>query len=404
MKASDQNFFIDSFNRLADLVLGLDSSFALSAFALLALVLALALFVFFLRKQAITALHYVGWAVLLIIVGAIYLGQPDRSPPVAPGTQSLEAILQASRIELVRKDQALKEALAAVGELTQKAQEQQASIRIEKAFVAINAGNTLEAEAIFEEDVIQMERQARQAAAQQREFLAEAARAARHKGALARFRNTQDALADYRKATELEPDNPINWLYYGDLLLQSGQSNQAQKAYQEGWQQAQQVMVLNRKDPDLQRILSAFDDRIGDILQAQGDLDGALARYQQGLSIAEALSARDPANTDWQRDVSVSYDRIADILKAQGDLDGALARYQQGLGIRQALSARDPTNVLWRLDLVVSYVRMATIVPQDETRWLSQALAILRDLKQSGRLPPDREPWLKIIEGRLQVE
>jgi predicted negative regulator of RcsB-dependent stress response len=148
----------------------------------------------------------------------------------------------------------------------------------------------------------------------------------------------------------------------GDVLLAQGDSPGALAAYQASLAIAEGLAKREPAHTLWQRDLSVSHDRIGDVLLAQGDSPGALTAYQASLAIAEGLAKRDPANTQWQRDLSVSHDRIGNVLVAQGDGPGALAAYQAALTIAEGLAKRDPANTEWQRDLSVSHGRIGDVL------------------------------------------
>jgi tetratricopeptide (TPR) repeat protein len=295
------------------------------------------------------------------------------------------------------------------------------------ALAALGRGDTSAAEAEFER-VLEERGAAAESAAH------EAAEAARNIANLALLSDIDKAVRYYRRASELEPERAETWGLLGHACLTAGDTNAAQDALSRALRQAQKMgdirvemaamvglgdvatalgdladasghyiaamklaAALAARDPantQWQRDLSVSHERIGDVLVAQGDGAGALAAYRNSLTIAEALAARDPANTQWQRDLSVSHERIGDVLVAQGDGAGALAAYRKGLAIREALAARDPANAQWQVDVAVSCAKLGTLgqVGEDARRaYLRRGLAILRALKEAGRLAPAQD-------------
>lgn len=83
---------------------------------------------------------------------------------------------------------------------------------IDKALAMLAEGRTKEAEAIFQT-----------IAERKEEDIQEAAAAYRHLGALAFLNDTQKALAVYRRATALDPDNAVGWSQLGHLLRRVGE-------------------------------------------------------------------------------------------------------------------------------------------------------------------------------------
>ncbi len=274
---------------------------------------------------------------------------------------------------------------------------------LKAALAALAAGNTLLAEASFEQEV-EASRRLRLAAVE----LADGERrresdAARNVASLAVLRgDLSKAVRFFQNALDANPENLDAALQLGYAWISLGELTQASTVFTAAIQQARgsndpqmegcglngsgDVLVaqgdgagalaayqaglriregLAKRDPantQWQRDLIVSKTKIGDMLLAQGDGAGALATYQAGLTIAEGLAKRDPANTQWQRDLSVSQERIGNVLVAQGDGPGALAAYQAGLTIAEGLTKRDPANTEWQRDLFVSKVKIGNVL------------------------------------------
>jgi tetratricopeptide (TPR) repeat protein len=209
-----------------------------------------------------------------------------------------------------------------VDELTRKLAEASAVDRPPRgaAFAALAKGNSLAAEALFE-----------------REYAAygqEMAEAARNVANLALLHDVAKAVAFYRKALAVDPDDAETARLLGHASILIGDLTGAQSAFSRSLAAAQG----NEWGEFAAQI------GLGDVLVGQGDGPRALSAYRRAMAIAEALAARDPANTNWQRDRSGSQEKIGDVMVIQGDGPGALAAYRRGLAIREALTARDPAN------------------------------------------------------------
>ena len=148
----------------------------------------------------------------------------------------------------------------------------------------------------------------------------------------------------------------------GDVLVAQGDGRGALAAYQAGLTIAEGLAQRDPANTQWQRDVYVSKVMTGNVLMSQGDGRGALAAYQAGLAIAEGLAKRDPANTQWQRDLSLSHDRIGDVLVAQGDEPGALAAYQASLAIAEGLAKRDPANTQWQRDLSLSHDRIGDVL------------------------------------------
>ena len=268
---------------------------------------------------------------------------------------------------------------------------------LKEALAALAAGNTLLAEASFEQEV-EASRRLRLAAEQlaagegRRE-----ADAARNVASLAVVRgDLNKAVRFFQIALEANPEDLDAALQLGYAWISSGDLAQAGHVFADVIQQAR-----SGEDPRLEGW--GLNGR-GDVLVSQGDGPGALAAYQAGLAIAEGLAKRDPANTGWQRDLSVSHERIGDVLVSQGDGPGALAAYQAGLSIREGLAKRDPANTEWQVDVAVSFAKLGSLDSilsiQQRQRYLSRGLILLTALKQAGRLHANQD-WTGWFDNAL---
>jgi tetratricopeptide (TPR) repeat protein len=187
----------------------------------------------------------------------------------------------------------------------------------------------------------------------------------------------------------------------GDRLLAQGNLEQAQKAYQQSFNLAEQATKLEPDNLSWQRDVSVSLEKIGNVLAALGKQDAAVQRFQDSLTIRQKLAAQDPSNTGWQRDVSVSLDKIANVLAEQGKQDDALQRYQDGLTIAQKLAAHEPSNTGWQQDLSISYELIAKVYLKQKK--VTEAIDLYqKDLEIRERLAshdPSNVTWQKDISS-----
>jgi len=171
---------------------------------------------------------------------------PEHSLVTIQNTdQAVTEAIKALRQELERKEQALTDARqretaaqererslqadltalkAAIAAIPEQTEIPDAQARIAEALTAAADGNTVLAEAIFSEV------EARNVTEGQAAYQA-AAEAARHRGALAFLHDTDKAIAAYRRATELDPENADGWNRLGQLLYRTGALDDAETAY-----------------------------------------------------------------------------------------------------------------------------------------------------------------------------
>jgi tetratricopeptide (TPR) repeat protein len=221
---------------------------------------------------------------------------------------------------------------------------------LKAALAALANGDTLLAEASFEQEV-EASRRLRLAAEQlaasegRRE-----ADAARNVASLAVVRgDLSKAVRYFQMALEANPEDLDAALQLGYAWISSGELDEAGPVFAAVTQQAKAA-----QDPRLEGW--GLNGR-GDVLMAEGDGPGALAAYQAGLAIREDLAKRDPANTQWQVDVAVSCAKL-------GSLDSLVSMQQR-------------------------------------KEYLSRGLELLSALKQAGRLHANQD-WLSWFENALR--
>jgi tetratricopeptide (TPR) repeat protein len=239
---------------------------------------------------------------------------------------------------------------------------------LKAALAALANGDTLLAEASFEQELA-ASRRLRLAAAQlaasegRRE-----ADAARNVASLAVLRgDLSKALRFFQMALEANPEDLDAALPLGNAWISAGELDQAGPVFAALIEQAKAAQDLRAEGRGL--------IGRGDVLVAQGDCPGAQAAYQAGLAIAEGLAKRDPANTGWQRDLFISQSKVADVLMVQGDGPSALKAYQAVLSTNEGLAKRDPANTEWQRDLSVSNNRIGDVLV--EVVWLSWTAPIV---------------------------
>jgi tetratricopeptide (TPR) repeat protein len=259
---------------------------------------------------------------------------------------------------------------------------------LKAALAALANGDTLLAEASFEQEV-EASRRLRLAAEQlaasegRRE-----ADAARNVASLAVLRgDLSKALRFFQMALEANPEDLDAALQLGNAWISAGELDQAGTVFAAVIEQAKAAQDLRVEGRGL--------NGRGDVLVAQGDGPGALAANQAALAIHESLAKRDPANTQWQRDLSVSQERIGDVLMAQGDGPGALAVYQASLTIREGLAKRDPANTGWQRDLFISQSKVADVLMAqgDGPSALNAYQAVLATNEGLAKRDPANTEW-----------
>jgi hypothetical protein len=111
---------------------------------------------------------------------------------------------------------------AALRALADRAERPEPAPRIEHALAMVGQGDTREAEALLATIGSRKAQEHARHADAARTAAAEAAEAYRHQGALAQTRSVTDAVAAYRRAAELDPDDCRTWIFLARLELTVG--------------------------------------------------------------------------------------------------------------------------------------------------------------------------------------
>ncbi|WP_133511881.1 tetratricopeptide repeat protein [Candidatus Thiosymbion oneisti] len=194
----------------------------------------------------------------------------ERKEQALADTRQRELVAQERERSLQAELAALKEAIAAIPKQTEIPD---AQARIKEALAAAAEGNTTLAEAIFSE--VEARKIAEGEAAKKSAYK-EAAEAARHRGALAFLHDTNKAIAAYRRATELDPENADGWNQLGRLLRRTGALDNAEAAYRK-------VASLGNAEDDQEFLAVAYGNP-GNVYRIRGDLDQAEAMYNKAPS------------------------------------------------------------------------------------------------------------------------
>ena len=205
----------------------------------------------------------------------------------------------------------------AVTALARQSEEPQAPPGVGDALLELAKGNTDAAEAIFQDTLDRKE-------AEGELSLKEAAEAARHLGALAFLHDTEKALAAYRKAVQLDPQNPVGWNQLGLLLRRIGDLDDAEDAYKK-------VLALGKSTDDRQFIAIAYGS-LGIVYGIRGTLDRAEEMFLKSLEINEALGRKEGMAT--------AYGNLGNLHQIRGELDRAEEMHRKSLEIEKALGRK----------------------------------------------------------------
>jgi hypothetical protein len=153
-------------------------------------------------------------------------------------------------------------------------------------------------------------------------------------------------------------------------------------------------------NPDVRRSQAVMYVQFSATYLALGNSKLAVDSAKKGTDIFRALAAAQPNNNNLQSDVGLSLEKLGAALRASGDGNGALAADRESLQIARTLADKEPGNKQFRTDVVLALWRLAA-VGDDPRERLTEALAMLKDLKLAALLTPDQERWIATIEGNL---
>jgi tetratricopeptide (TPR) repeat protein len=213
----------------------------------------------------------------------------------------------------------------------------------------------------------------------------------------------------YRKALEIaerlvrqEPDRAdylrdlsVSYNKTGDLMGRLGEGEQARQFYRKALEIAERLVRQEPDRADYLRDLGVSYNRMGDLMGSLGEGEQARQFYQKALEIAERLVRQEPERADYLRDLSVSYNKMGDLMGRLGEDEQARQFYRKDLEIAERLVRQEPERADYQTDLVVSLVRSGT------RESLEKALAILRRLRQEGKLSAQQSEWVSRLEQAL---
>jgi tetratricopeptide (TPR) repeat protein len=270
-----------------------------------------------------------GAAGVVLVAGLALLGGlwkaythffPKSDPAATTATEKIVHVLtgqleSANQREQEHRDQ-IRQLTQAVDALKVEGGKPDALPGIAEALEHLEQGETAAAEAVFEE--VKARRKAEGEGA-----FKEAAAAARHIGALAFLHDTDKALAAYREAVALDPDDPDGWNSLGLLLTRTGNLDGAAEAYN-------RVLSLGNRTAD-QGLIAVATSNLGNFYMTRGELDRAEERYRMSLELNEALGRKEGMASD--------YSNLGTIYRTRVELDRAEEMYHKGLELFREVGA-----------------------------------------------------------------
>jgi tetratricopeptide (TPR) repeat protein len=226
---------------------------------------------------------------------------------------------------------------------------------VAQAQALLAQGETSGAEAIYREIAD------RRIASGSKEHAA-AAHALVNLGALAFLHDTYKALAAFREATNLNPENHQAWLQLGHLLSRIGDFNQAITAYE-------RVLTLGNRSADPAAQATAYGG-LGVIRTKRGEIGEAEALFTRAVEITEA-SKNDLG-------MAYAYGNLARLYYAQKELEKAEATFFKVLKSVEALND-DSGAAITYINLSGIYLDRSELNLAEE--YIEKSLAIYERLR-----------------------
>jgi tetratricopeptide (TPR) repeat protein len=196
-------------------------------------------------------------------------------------------------------------------------------------------------------------------------------------------------------------DLAVSYGKVGDVLVAQGNLTEALKSYRDSLTIMERLAKADANNAGWQRDLAVSYNEVGDVLVDQGNLTEALKSYRDSLTIAERLAKADPNNAGWQRDLAISNERLGDIYMQRKETAEAKAAFERALAIYDKLTAKFPNDTPALVNSTVPLIRLGELYGPEGRAYFQKALAILKQLDETGRLEPNRKPAITWIERRL---
>ncbi len=196
----------------------------------------------------------------------------------------------------------------------------------------------------------------------------------------------QRALPAYRRAAELDPDEPWTWLVLSWLgVPANGTLEQGLRAAEKAKDAAASIALL--------QLASRHFQQGGQASQAE---------QLEQLAVATAKTAAAHASSGvGVRDYALALDSLGSLLVRQGQTTSARSAFESSLSLREIRAAADPGDVEAQFDLVASHMQLARFEAQNDH--LDKAGDIYRQLARRDRFTPfyDRASWGGIALGAV---
>jgi len=198
---------------------------------------------------------------------------------------------------------------------------------------------------------------------------------------------------------EIQRQQNIALVNYGDVLLDQGRPTDALKPYQAALEIRRKLVHLDQKNPLFQADLAVILQQIGNAFESLGDLGKALESNKEALDIRENLVSLSPQNLEWRGQLARSFEKVGLNLRAQGDSSGALKNFRESLEVATKLKEVDPKSTalqseIWLLNVRVGEALDATKDPGGALKYYRQSLLIAQGLNTQD---PDNTEWQRDI-------
>jgi tetratricopeptide (TPR) repeat protein len=218
----------------------------------------------------------------------------------------------------------------------------------------------------------------------------------------------RDLLAIREKLAKVDPGNAARKrdlsLAYNkitEVLMAQGNLTEALKSSRDRLALVEGLAKADANDLSYQHDLSVLYNRVGEVLTAQGNLTEALKSHHDSLAIIERLAKTDPNNAVWQRDLTLTNERLGLIYVMRKETDEAKAAFERALAIYDKLTSRLPGDASVLANSTVPLMGLGALYGADGRAYLRKALAILKQLDETGRLELQHKASIAWIEARL---
>ena len=217
--------------------------------------------------------------------------------------------------QLQQKEEEFAQLKAAYDELSREAERADDPNPFEAALSELREGRPGAAEELFRKIVDK-----RRAAG--KDAFGDAARAARHIGAIAFYHDTQKALEAYQQAVALDSDNAEGWNQLGLLQMRLGEPKSAIDSFEK-------VLSLGNNLIDKMTVATASGN-LGNVYVEMRDLKKAEEATRESLALYESMSKQDG--------MARTYISLGNIYLAGGNYSLAQENYEKALQICQTLN------------------------------------------------------------------